>query len=120
MKHASYSLIHIAVIAAVAATVAPAHAKFVLEGQNIDLTKTTYNDDIIGGQYIYGSEPSKESYFGPNGEKLYDTLKDFESTTIYLGKNQKVKKEVVVEHIYTAMGLRWKRKESSILVEPMQ
>ena len=58
MKHASYSLIHIAVIAAVAATVAPAHAKFVLEGQNIDLTETTYNSDIIGGQYIYGSEPS--------------------------------------------------------------
>ena len=94
MKHASYSLIHIAVIAAVAATVAPAHAKFVLEGQNIDLTETTYNSDIIGGQYIYGSEPSG-SYLGPNRKPLYDKLKNFETTTIYLRKGQTVKEEVI-------------------------
>ena len=97
MKHASYSLIHIAVIAAVAATVVPAHAKFVLEGQNIDLTETTYNKDIIGGQYIKADKPYDDEtyYYGPNRKPLYDKLQNFETTTIYLRKGQTVKEEVI-------------------------
>ena len=95
MRNASFSLIHIAVIAAVAATVAPAHAKFVLEGQNIELTETDYNDDIVGGQYIKADKTNNETYYGPNSKPLYDKLQNFETTTIYLRKGQAVKDEVI-------------------------
>lgn len=94
MKRIRLSIIHVAVIAAIS-TVAPVEAKNILEGQNIELKESVYEADVIGGQYIKDYQPYSGTYFSPSKNPLYGELKDLDSTSIYLGKNQQITEELI-------------------------
>lgn len=94
-KSSARSIVHCAVLAALAALSSNAAAgKFLLEGEAVDLNESFY-EDILGGQYFKNNKAEGDTFFGPGGSKLYDTLQNFESTNIHLKEGTTVGEEVI-------------------------
>lgn len=95
-KTSSHTALHCAILAALVAFSSNSLASsFLLEGEAVDLTETTYAGDLFGGQYFMKNSPTQGTYFGENGNRLYDELQNFSSTNINIKNGTTVTGEVI-------------------------
>lgn len=97
IKSSSHTAIHCAVLAALVALSSNAMAleNYYLEGQAVNLTEKKYDGNLFGGQFFMNQKPVGGTYFGENGNRLYDDLQNFTSTNIHIKKGTTVTGEIV-------------------------